>query len=76
MNHGMDILPGLMAFACFGIVGLALTAFWIWMLIDCAQNEPAEGNDKIVWILIIVLLNWVGALIYYFVRRPNRPSGF
>ena len=76
-NRMMDFFPGLFGFACFGIVGLALMAFWIWMLIDCAKYEPSEGNDKVVWILIIVLLNWVGALIYYFVRRPTRPpSGF
>jgi hypothetical protein len=42
------------------------------MIIDCATNEPAEGNDKLIWILVIVLTNWIGALIYYFVRRPQR----
>ncbi len=72
-NRMMDFFPGLLGFACFGIVGLGLAAFWIWMLIDCAQNEPSEGNDKLVWVLIILLLNWVGALIYYLVRRPIRP---
>jgi hypothetical protein len=61
-------------FCVFGIIGLALIAFWIWMLIDCIQNEPSTGNDKIVWILVIVLLGWIGAAIYFFARRPNRPS--
>ncbi|HPA47395.1 MAG TPA: PLDc N-terminal domain-containing protein [bacterium] len=46
--------------------------FWIWMIIDCAMNEPSEGNDKIIWILIIVLVQIIGALIYFFVRRPRR----
>ncbi|UCC11383.1 MAG: PLDc_N domain-containing protein [candidate division WOR-3 bacterium] len=53
-------------------VGLLGTAFWIWMIIDCANNEPNEGNDKIVWILVIVLTGFIGAAIYYFARRPNR----
>lgn len=57
------------ALAVFGILG---TVFWIWAIVDCASNEPSEGNDKIVWILVIVLTNWIGALIYYFVRRPQR----
>jgi hypothetical protein len=35
-------------------------------------NEPSEGNDKVIWILIIVLTNWIGALIYLLVRRPKR----
>ena len=48
------------------------TILWIWAIVDCATKEPAEGNDKIVWILIIVLGHWIGALIYFFVRRPRR----
>lgn len=57
-----------------GLLSLALLAFafWLWMLIDCATNEPAEGNDKIIWILILIFTHLVGALIYCFVRRPQR----
>ena len=60
---------------CIGVsmlMGLLLFAFWIWMLIDCVSNEPSEGNDKLIWILVIVLTSWLGAAIYYFVRRPKR----
>ncbi|HKF22545.1 MAG TPA: PLDc N-terminal domain-containing protein [Candidatus Angelobacter sp.] len=46
--------------------------FWLKMLVECATKEPNQGNDKIIWILIIVLVGWLGALIYYFVRRPQR----
>ena len=66
------VVAGLMC--AFGIFSLLMFAFWVWMLVDCALNEPSTGNDKIVWILVIVLASWVGALIYYFARRPNRPS--
>ncbi len=74
MPHGMDavgFMPCLL-FPIFGLIALAGVAFWLWMLIDCATNEPSEGNDKIVWILVIVLLNWIGALIYFLARRPER----
>ena len=54
--------------------GAFLFAFWIWMIIDCAQNEP-PSNDKIVWMLIVILLNWIGALVYFFARRRNRNKG-
>lgn len=56
-------------FLLFGLIGLA---FWIWMLIDCLKYEESEGNDKLIWVLVIVLTNWIGALIYFFVRRPER----
>jgi hypothetical protein len=58
------------------LVGLALLVFWIWMLVDCATKEPSQGNDKVVWILIIVFTHWIGALIYFFVRRPQRKKEF
>ena len=54
------------------LVGLALMAFWIWMLVDCATKESSQGNDKIIWILVIIFTHWVGALIYFLVRRPER----
>ncbi|MDK2826781.1 MAG: hypothetical protein PWQ63_1476 [Methanolobus sp.] len=53
----------------FGIIG---TLFWLWMLIDCATKEPSEGNDKLIWIIIIVFTHVLGALVYFVVRRPKR----
>lgn len=55
-----------------GFIGLLLMGFWIWMLIDAINKEPSEGNDRIVWIIVIVLLGWLGALIYLIARRPKR----
>jgi hypothetical protein len=56
------------------IFGALLFAFWIWMIVDCAQNEP-PSNDKVVWMLIVIFLNWIGATIYFFARRRNRTKG-
>ena len=51
---------------------LAGTVLWIWALVDCLRNEPSQGNDKIVWALVIVLTHWLGGLLYLIVRRPKR----
>ncbi len=48
------------------------TIFWIWMLVDCATKESNQGSDKVVWILIIIFTHFIGALIYFFVRRLRR----
>jgi hypothetical protein len=48
------------------------TIFWIWMIVDCATNEPAEDKDRVMWILVVVLAGLIGGGIYYFVRRPER----
>jgi len=54
---------GLMVFA---------TIIWLWVLVDCITKEPSEGNDKIAWLLLIIFVPLIGALLYYFIRRPER----
>lgn len=69
----MIIVPFfLIIFTLLIIVNILGFVFWVWTIIDCATNEPSEGNDKIIWILIIIFTNWLGALIYFLVRRPTR----
>ena len=48
-----------------------LFAFWLWMVIDCVQNPKLQGTEKIVWVMVIIFLNWLGALVYYFVGRSK-----
>ena len=52
-------------------LGLAAFAFWIWMLIHAAQNKGLSEGEKVAWVLIIVLVHFLGALIYFFVGRPK-----
>jgi hypothetical protein len=65
-------LPELFILLCVAIIGVGGTIFWIVMIIECATKEPDTGNTKIVWIIILVFTHIIGALIYYFVRRPER----
>lgn len=58
-----DLFPGLIMLAAI---------FWLWVLIDCVTKEPSEGNDKVVWTILILFAPWIGAILYYFVRRPER----
>ncbi|MHC4243929.1 MAG: PLDc N-terminal domain-containing protein [Planctomycetota bacterium] len=55
----------------FSIV-VGLMVLWIWTLIDCIKNEPTEGNERIVWVVVIAVTHWIGALVYLIVRRPQR----
>jgi hypothetical protein len=68
---GAEFVPFVCMCSVFALT-LPLLVFWIWMIVDCASNEPSVGNDKVIWILVIVLAGWIGALIYYFARRPTR----
>ena len=58
---------------CFMIaLSLLGLVFMIWAVVDCAKNETDENNNRLIWILIILLLGWIGALVYYFVRVQKR----
>jgi hypothetical protein len=54
-----------------GLIGLLLFAFWLWMLVDCIQRGPSGGNEKIIWVLVIVLLGPIGAAVYFLVQRSK-----
>ena len=54
------------------LLGVVATAFWIWMLIDCVTKENNEGNNRLIWVLIIIFTHWICALFYMIVRRPQR----
>ena len=72
----MEVLFGGLCFLVSVSLVVGTFGFWIWMLVDCLKNEPSEGNDKLVWVLVIVFLHFIGAAIYYVVRRPERIERF
>ena len=64
-----DTLRWPMLFIPLGVLAMV---FWVSILIDCAVEEPSQGNDKVVWTIIIVFTHVIGAAIYLLVRRPQR----
>lgn len=54
------------------ILAILGTAFWIWMIVDCAKRNFKNETDKIVWILVIVLAQLIGAIIYFFVVKSSQ----
>ena len=66
------------AAATFGammIIGILIFVFWVWMIVDVAQRKFKETTEKIIWILVVVLLGWVGALVYFLIVRQYNPKG-
>ena len=55
----------------WGVLGCGSLALWIWALVDCIQRTFPGDNDKLIWILVIVLLGGLGAIIYLIVGRQK-----
>jgi prolipoprotein diacylglyceryltransferase len=52
------------------IIALLALIFWIWMLVDCLTRKKFE--DKLVWVLVLILLNVLGAILYYFLVKRKK----
>jgi hypothetical protein len=58
------------------LLGIAALVVWVWALIDAIQNPALDSTMRIVWILVIVFTQIIGAIIYLAVGRSTRtPSG-
>ena len=44
--------------------------FWLMMLIDAIKNAPKDM--KLVWIIVIIFTNIIGAIVYYFVEKRKK----
>lgn len=78
----MDLLIDIILFpiwCVFGMLWFALVIggliFWVLMLIDLINRSDSSfknKNDKIVWVVLLALTGFIGALIYYFkVKRTQ-----
>ena len=58
-------------FATYATIVVAIFGFLLGMFIDCLQRPrekfPCSGEyDKLIWCLAIFFVNFVGAVMYYF----------
>ena len=58
------------------ILSIAALGVWIWALVDAIQNPALDSTMRLVWILVIIFTQIIGAIIYLAVGRSRRtPSG-
>lgn len=54
----------------FLTLGLISCVFWIIALVHMLTNRALQGTDKIVWLLIVLFLNAIGGVLYFWIA-PN-----
>jgi Phospholipase_D-nuclease N-terminal len=75
-----DVRPGA-GLHPFGLLFVGSFVVWIWALVDAIQvpdDSMYRSGTKLVWVLVIVLTQVVGAIIYFAIGRPPRraaPTG-
>jgi hypothetical protein len=64
-----------LVFAFFVILGFAALGVWVWALVDAikvADDSMYRSGTKLVWVLVIVFLQVIGAMIYLAIGRPAK----
>jgi hypothetical protein len=62
-------------FGGFGLLSLVGLALMIWALVDCLKvpdDSRYQSGTKVVWVLVIVLLWWLGPILYLLIGRPKQ----
>lgn len=56
------------------VLGLLMTVLWLLALVDALRiPDPVwerAGQTKLLWVLVVVLTGWLGALLYAVMARP------
>jgi len=62
-----------MGFVFLLVIPIALIqiGLMVWALVDITKREYVKGNTKIIWILIIVLVNIIGPILYFLIGRKE-----
>lgn len=60
-----------------GIIAVLSIALTIFALADCVQtkDDKVRGLPKWAWIVLIVLIPWVGPITWLFVGKERTPGG-
>jgi Phospholipase_D-nuclease N-terminal len=64
-----------LVFIPFGLLFVGSFVVWIWALVDAIQvpdDSMYRSGTKLVWVLVVVLTQVVGAIIYFAIGRPPR----
>ena len=72
----MFIIPSFILFGFFSLflyVIIIVFVYTIWALIDISRSQK-PGNWKVMWTLIVLLLNIVGAIIYFLVGTKQKEN--
>lgn len=63
------IVPFIFLFVLVFPVGIFCLVFWLWMLIDAIQHQ---AEDKLMWVVLIVVLPLIGSVLYFFMAKQKR----
>jgi FtsH-binding integral membrane protein len=53
-------------------ISVTVFVFWLWMLVECVRRKDMTDNQKLVWVLVLVLVNCIGSIVYFFASDRSK----
>jgi len=54
-----------------GFIFFTICFLWIIALIDILRSE-FRGNDKVVWVLVVIFFPFLGSILYFIIGRSGK----
>ena len=62
-----------------GMIGIFMTLIyillfiiWAWTLIDILKSDFKDGFVKLIWLLVVFFLPFIGFILYIFIGRKQK----
>jgi hypothetical protein len=61
----------LIFFLISAVISILCFGFWLWMLVHAIGNKSLSDGEKVVWVLVIIFLPFLGSILYFFIGKPK-----
>jgi hypothetical protein len=56
----------------FGLVAVLCLVLWVMAIVDILNSRFREDSNRILWILLVIFLPFIGTILYYAIGRQQR----
>ncbi len=54
------------------LLGIFLLALPIWAIVDIIRSDFKQPDNRLLWIILIVLVPIIGSIIYYYMKDGQK----
>ena len=65
------IIPGY-GLILWQLSGLLLIGLWVYSIFDCLRSEFVEPNQKLIWVIVIIFVPFLGPLMYLGLSKKGK----
>ncbi|OSS42246.1 hypothetical protein DESAMIL20_1799 [Desulfurella amilsii] len=59
-------------FLFFGLLSIIIAILWLMALIDILKSDFKDGLTKVIWLVFVIFLPFLGSILYFFIGRDQK----